>query len=722
MSSPYGFARTDEIGYHIAKRDRGFSVAEGNSNLRQASIVSVDVFGFSRETEEDRQKVTQAFEALNARLESTADRHNGRVFYGAADGLFLELPNADEAVVAGEEIANGPWPPVRVGVHQGNVAALATGELSGSAISTVARIQQAADKGAVLVSEEVKRALHTATISRRLLKDSSPIKFDRVEDLTPIYKLSFVKPVDEAALKRTNRRTLMILAGVTVAVIALVAIFFGRDIYTTLFPKHDHVAVLKLQGQGAGKDASEFADTLTDEIGYVLNQGQIPTVTGGLAETLRGPDKDAQARRYQVGAVLDGTVSGDANALDIKLHIDDPVSHQTIWSHEFQGSGDDLQTQVSSRVINVLTCSAQAMAPDANVSGSDVVALYVKFCDLNSDAASDANALVQLESTLRQLTAKAPQFSYGHSNLALFLISKSQVDPANAPALLAEAAREADRTVALDPKNADGYVARARLVAAPGWSDREKNLALAVAQPGAGPVANAFYTLILQEVGRLNDAAIYSQKVASEDTSGDPDYVILIASSLAAQGKDDDADRALTKALQIAPNNPVIQGFRFHMYEWFGRWDEALAILNDDAARPPQLEQEEDLAASRAFIAAVQSGEPGPKAAARAAEFASVSHDRNHLMAAISHLSAMGLVDDAYSMAEQVPPTPQTDDLSVLFQPLNGALRRDPRFIALAGKLGLVGYWTSSGKWPDFCASGDLAYSCKAEAQKLAAK
>ena len=697
-------------------------MAEGNSNLRQASIVSVDVFGFSRETEEDKEKVSQAFEALNARLETTAGRHNGRVFYGDADGLFLELPSADEAVVAGEEIANGPWPPVRVGVHQGNVASLASGALSGQAISTVARIQQAADRGAVLVSEEVKQALRTATLSKRLVKDTSPIKFDRVEDLTSIYKLSFVQPVDHAAIKRTNRRTLMILSAVTVAVVALVTVFFGRDIYTTLFPKHDHVAVLRLQAKGAGKDSSEFADALTDEIGYVLNQGQIPTVTGPLAETLRGPDRNAQARRYQVGAVLDGTVSGDADNLDIALRIDDPVSHKMIWSHDFHGASDDLQIQVSSRVINVLTCSAQAMRPGANVSGPDVVALYVKFCDLNSDAASDANALVQLENTLRELVAKAPQFSYAHSQLSLFLFGKSQVDPANAVPLLAEAAREANRAIALDPKNSDGYAARARLVAAPGWAEREKYLAMAVAQPGAGPLPNAIYALMLAEIGRLNDAAIYAQRVASEDTVGDPDFWILIASSQAAQGKDDDADRALTRALQIAPNNPVIQNFRFHMYQWFGRWDEALAILNDEGARPPQLEQEEDLAASRAFIAAMQSGEPGPKAAARAAEFASVSHDRNHLMTAMSHLSALGFVNDAYSLAEQVPPTPQTDDLSVLFQPLNGALRRDPRFIALAGKLGLVSYWTSSGKWPDFCAASDLGYNCRAVAQKVAAK
>ena len=99
-----------------------------------------------------------------------------------------------------------------------------------------------------------------------------------------------------------------------------------------------------------------------------------------------------------------------------------------------------------------------------------------------------------------------------------------------------------------------------------------------------------------------------------------------------------------------------------------------------------------------------------------------MSHDRAHLMVAISHLSALGLVDDAYRLAAQVPPSAQQDDLSVLFTPLNAQLRRDPRFIALAAKVGLVGYWTASGKWPDFCSAPDLGYNCKVEAQKVASK
>jgi TolB-like protein/tetratricopeptide (TPR) repeat protein len=683
--------------------------------------VSVDVFGFPRETDDDRNKIALAFEALTARLEATAARHFGHVFSGAADGFFLELPSAEAAVTAGDEIANGPWPPVRVGVHEGPVEALPSGELAGKTVQVAARIQQAADKGAVLVSEDVRKDLHSGPLAKRLHRDTAQVKFDRPEDNTPVYKLSYVQIVDESALRARNRQIALRVGAGVVVVAAFVGIVFGRDIYTTLFPRYDHVAIQQLKALGTDKDASEFADGLTDEIGYSLGQNQIPTVVGKIAESLRGSDRGGQARRYQVGAVLDGTVSGDASNLDINLKINDPVHHKTLWSHEFRGSGDYFQSQISSRVVSVLTCSAQAMQPGAHISDPDAIALYVKFCDLNADAASDPNALADGEKALRDLTAKAPQFSYGHSNLALFLYSKASVDPANASALVAESGREADRAIALDPKNPDGYAARARLAPPQDWIGQEKFLAKAVAQPGAGPVPNDIYALMLGQVGRLSDAAVYAQKVASED-SGDPDYVSLIATSLATQGKDDAADSALTRALEIAPNNALNQAFRFHMYEWFGRWDEAQRILADDANRSPLLTQEEDLAAAQAFDQAMATQEPGAIAAARQAEFASVSHDRAHLMIAISHLSALGQVDDAFRLADQFPPSADKDDTSVLFTPLNANLRRDPRFIPLAAKLGLVSYWTRSGKWPDFCAARDLPYSCLAEVRKLGSK
>jgi len=38
-----------------------------------------------------------------------------------------------------------------------------------------------------------------------------------------------------------------------------------------------------------------------------------------------------------------------------------------------------------------------------------------------------------------------------------------------------------------------------------------------------------------------------------------------------------------------------------------------------------------------------------------------------------------------------------------LFTPVTRDLRRDPGFIPLASRFGLIKYWRETGKWPDFC-------------------
>jgi tetratricopeptide (TPR) repeat protein len=622
-------------------------------------------------------------------------------------------------LAAAEEIATGPWPPVRVGVHQGHATAVAGGDLVGDTVTTAAHVQQAADRGAVLASEEVRRALQGAPLARRLVRIDRPVKAEGTGDTVPVYRLEFIPVVDTAAQREQLRRIALIAAGVVVALGALVWIFFGRDIVTTLNPRHDHVAVLRLRPTGSAKDAADFADALTDEIAYVLKEGDVPLAFGPEAEKLRS-DPGTWVRRLQVGAVLDGAVAGGGgNPLAVKLNIDDPIHHRSIWTHTFSGVGDDLKTQAASRVVGVLTCSASALRPGAKVPDPDVFSLYLKFCDLDSDAAADASALVEEERILRQLTTTAPQFSNGHSKLALFLISKSQIDPANAEALLREAQAQADRALALDAKNSDGYVARAELLPAPEWSQREKNLAVALSLPAAGADPQVIYARMLPEVGRLKAATTHAQKGATL-LPWDADALAYSALLLAQSGRTDDAGLALTKALQMAPGNPVVQTFRYHMYEGLGRWDDALNILNDEATRPPQVAQEDDLAASRAFILAMKSGDGPARAAARAAELVSVQRDRSHLMAAISHLSALGFVDDAFRLADQA--SAQSDDLSTLFTPLTAPLRQDPGFIALATKLGLVGYWKAAARWPDFCADSGLPYACAAEAAKYAAK
>jgi hypothetical protein len=72
-------------------------------------------------------------------------------------------------------------------------------------------------------------------------------------------------------------------------------------------------------------------------------------------------------------------------------------------------------------------------------------------------------------------------------------------------------------------------------------------------------------------------------------------------------------------------------------------------------------------------------------------------------------LAREGDVDGAF--AELKPPVP--GGLVMLYYPEMKAVRADPRFWPLARKVGLVDYWTKSGRWPDFCAEPGLPYDCR---------
>jgi hypothetical protein len=83
-------------------------------------------------------------------------------------------------------------------------------------------------------------------------------------------------------------------------------------------------------------------------------------------------------------------------------------------------------------------------------------------------------------------------------------------------------------------------------------------------------------------------------------------------------------------------------------------------------------------------------------------------------------LARLGFDDDAFVLANRWSQAPVTafNAPRFLFYSDGAALRRDPRFMALAAKLGLVDYWRASGKWPDFCADPGPTYDCRTEAAK----
>ena len=82
-------------------------------------------------------------------------------------------------------------------------------------------------------------------------------------------------------------------------------------------------------------------------------------------------------------------------------------------------------------------------------------------------------------------------------------------------------------------------------------------------------------------------------------------------------------------------------------------------------------------------------------------------------------LAEFGRNDELYKRLADLRPDQLRTLAVVFFRPPFQQFRRDPRFMPLAARAGLVSIWRKTGKWPDFCFEPDLPYDCKKEAAKL---
>ncbi len=109
-----------------------------DTTRKLATIVALDVAGYSARTEADEARTTAEVAALRKVIEAIAAKHGGRVFNTAGDGFMLEFGSSLAAVEAAFELAETCEPKVRVGVHLGDVVVQPNGDLLGHGVNVAA--------------------------------------------------------------------------------------------------------------------------------------------------------------------------------------------------------------------------------------------------------------------------------------------------------------------------------------------------------------------------------------------------------------------------------------------------------------------------------------------------------------------------------------------------------------------------------------------------------
>lgn len=147
--------------------------------IRLASIVSIDIVGFSTMSERDQRNAARKVENLRARIERVAVANGGRLFNTAGDGFMLEFASAGQALAAIQEILDKRGrgePPIRVGAHVGDVVVTATDDLLGHGVNVAARLQELAEPGTALVSAEFRSMARNSPQSAFQSKGQKPLE------------------------------------------------------------------------------------------------------------------------------------------------------------------------------------------------------------------------------------------------------------------------------------------------------------------------------------------------------------------------------------------------------------------------------------------------------------------------------------------------------------------------------------------------------------------
>lgn len=432
-------------------------------------------------------------------------------------------------------------------------------------------------------------------------------------------------------------------------------------------------------------------------------------------------------RRFDRAAVIapadaSGAVSGyrmlistdpHGTAVNASLTLSDEDGRATLWSKNWSvvdGSAADLKAQVSASASKAALCLTDARGGSRRLS-QPALGLYLSGCTgLGGTNLSNSD----FESIFERVTKLAPDFAPAWDYLAL---SRSWIAEGlgnSSPAARAAAVQSARETIAvarkLNPNSAMSYDAEYHLISNDTFKGLEVLEQGAKIDPDDGRI-QMHLSEAFQSVGRMSDAVQAAQR-AVELEPGSPWTTQQYILTLTYAGEFSKAKSTIADARTKWPTDSTID-FADYAYQFrYGDPKAALELM-------PRIADysDADMNPSRKVVAARLDPTPAKIDEAIAALKARWSNDPRSRNTTLLALANFGRVEEAYQLMED-PEFQPFIEVGAMFRPDFAGIRADPRFIAIAARLGLVRYWRETGYWPDFCSGEKLLYDCKTEAAK----
>src|SRR5437773_9629419 len=314
---------------------------------RLAAVWFADVVGYSVRAAEDERGALHLVEILQALSRETIRRYEGRIVKFIGDAVLAEFPSTALAVQAGavlskayleQSAATGHSHRLTVGVHVGDIAVSSEGDLYGDTVNAAARIQETAEPGQVVVSQDVwrqlrgRREFYFESLGDRSLKGVGQIGL-------------YVATVEESEIRSPQN------------------IPHGNESEEQTKKRIRSLGVLPFTDLSAERDQEYFGDGIAEEILNALAKVDALHVAARTSSfAFRGTSIDVReiGRRLGVDALLEGSIRKAGNRVRITVQLIDARNGYQLWSHRFDKQIENIfaiQDEIARNVIDALGLS-----------------------------------------------------------------------------------------------------------------------------------------------------------------------------------------------------------------------------------------------------------------------------------------------------------------------------------------------------------------------------
>ena len=428
---------------------------------RLAAILAADVVGYSRLVHADEEATIRMLNAYREVIDGLVAAHSGRIFGSAGDSVIAEFASPVEAVRCAAEVqqelgkrcidvAEDRRMRFRIGVNLGDVV-VEGDDLLGDGVNVAARLQELADPGGILVSDDIHRhvegkvdLIFTALGDQNLKNISTPVSVYRVQTL-------------DAGIESGSAAS-----------------------EVPPLPDKPSIAVLPFDNMSGDAEQEYFADGITEDIITALSRYRWLLVTSRYsAFAYKGQSADVRrvATELDVGYVVEGSVRKAGNRVRITAQLIDGLSGKHIWAERYDRDLEDvfaLQDEITETIVARIEPEVGAFEgqrakrkPPQSLDAWDYY--HLGLAHLYKFARDDNSEAQQLFQRSLEID---PDFAAAHAWFAYSIIlGMVYFDTEPEPEMLDDALRAAQKGVALDDQDALAHFTLGRVHLARGEYD-----------------------------------------------------------------------------------------------------------------------------------------------------------------------------------------------------------------------------------------------------------